>query len=139
VFGDGMVADWDLSTIPADHPGRGIWSNGSTMTPVRTAGLWGPRLRQTAIDLGNARRGALEVPTDPVGTVQADQGLASSAEKLELGTAERIRQALPTEGEGVSVAWLVEQTGLPQSTIYHHLRSKPWAVKLTAGRYRRRP
>jgi FtsK/SpoIIIE family len=137
VFGDGMVGQWDLSQISADHPGRGIWSNGSGMTPVRTAGLWGPRLQEVAGRL------AEDLPMATRNGSNSDPEMEIDVSPLEVAdvadrTADRIRAALPTDRD-ISVRQLADLTGLSERTIRYHLEPgrHRWVVKVGRGRYRR--
>jgi S-DNA-T family DNA segregation ATPase FtsK/SpoIIIE len=133
----------DLAAIPEEHKGRGYLKSGSSIVGLRAVGLWGKKAKAVARRLAERRADDLpercHLATSDPATVDISGRIEVVPQELPFSASERVRMALPDNGEGVSVGWLVEQTGLAERTIRYHLSRQPWAVKVSHGRYRRRP
>lgn len=66
ILGTGALGEgWDLSAIAPNHQGRGLWWDGSTITPIRAAGLYGDTLRTAIKQLTDRQRAAIDATSTP--------------------------------------------------------------------------
>ncbi len=147
VFGDGVVADWDLSRIPADRPGQGVWFNGTDFTMARTAGLYGAQLRRQVHLLDQDRKARLADETDDEAGLTSDPQRAGEKEGLtNVGEADadrvnELRDVLPADGSTVLYADIrARLPQIPKASLDRMLAKRDGvAQRVSRGVYRRRP
>jgi hypothetical protein len=128
ILGEGALGDgWDLSTIPEDQPGRGLWKAGPRITPIRCAGAYGDGLRTGIRRLTARRQAAVDAVPKPTSTqrdtVTADPQPLTPKEASERDlTADEVKEAVREAAElaglvGVRVKALADKLSVSEPRI----------------------
>ena len=126
IFGEGAKRHhgYDLSDISPEQPGRGVWFDGSKMTPVRTFGLWGealqavtdPRNHPLRADPPLQANGSVPPPISPSNVLS----LVTSAPSEPTTNEQKFKRALEEARHPLTVKQIAQAAGIPLRSAYDY-------------------